>query len=249
MSPSLAFEDIRPSNSFEPAPRPSSFKSFTSAKFEPSKHLAYTPPSKTLKLEDLGFEPSPLSSLASTEPFPLLSAEGVLQHRRELFRPEVFDNCLSHTYPGSAQIRAAAPRYSSFIHEFWNSPEVLKIISENAGVDLVPVMDYEICHTNIQLGPDGLDGVRATPVEPPMASEHALAEHAKGDNGYRDDIDTDSLIVGWHEDSHPFVCVVMLSDARHMVGGETVLRKGDGTTLGVRAPQMVSSSVIEWTIK
>jgi len=31
----------------------------------------------------------------------------------------------------------------------------------------------------------------------------------------------------------------MLSDARHMTGGETELMKGDGTTLKVKAPQMV----------
>lgn len=47
-------------------------------------------------------------------------------------------------------------------------------------------------------------------------------------------------IIEWHEDSHPWVCVVMLSDARHMSGGETELMKGDGTTIKVKAPQMVS---------
>ena len=35
----------------------------------------------------------------------------------------------------------------------------------------------------------------------------------------------------------------MLSDARYMVGGETELEKADGTTLKVKAPQMVSVNV------
>lgn len=42
-----------------------------------------------------------------------------------------------------------------------------------------------------------------------------------------------------HRDSHPFVCVVMLSDASHMVGGETELECGDGSSVKVKAPQMV----------
>ncbi len=39
------------------------------------------------------------------------------------------------------------------------------------------------------------------------------------------------------------MCVVMLSDARHMTGGETELMKGDGSTLKVKAPQMVSKRI------
>jgi hypothetical protein len=132
-----------------------------------------------------------------------------------------------------------AQRYAPFIQSFWNSPEVLKIVSDIAGVDLVPAMNYEICHTNIQLGDDGLDGVRATPIIPPKVSLADTTENGKevtdnADAGY------DSAIVKWHKDSHPFVCVVMLSDARNMEGGETVLMGGDGKKMKVRAPQMVS---------
>ncbi|KAH8672369.1 hypothetical protein BGZ61DRAFT_497527 [Ilyonectria robusta] len=177
--------------------------------FDASKHLAYSPPTRILTMGDLQLENTAISSIAASDPFPLLSYEAVLEHRRELFSPKVIDNCLHRTLPGSAMLRGMAQKYTPFIQSFWNSPEVLKIVSSIAGVDLVPAMNYEICHTNIQLGSEGLDGTNY-----------------------------DNAIVEWHKDSHPFVIVVMLSDARNMEGGETVLMGGDGKTLSVRAPQM-----------
>ena len=211
----------------------------TSVIFNAEQHLAYKPPPKVLYMEDLGHNPTELSSLASTEPFPLLSHDAVLQHRREIFNKDVLDNCMHHTRPGSVQIRGMVPRYAPFIHEFWNSPEVLKIISDNAGVDLVPAMDYETSHTNVQLGPGGLDAVRKTPVEPPAATKEAIAEFEREKPRIRAVTDQSKPIIEWHRDSHPFVCVVMLSDAQHMVGGETELKKADGPTVKVKAPQMV----------
>ncbi|OAQ83850.1 2OG-Fe(II) oxygenase superfamily domain-containing protein [Purpureocillium lilacinum] len=189
-------------------------------------------------MKDLCLEPTALSNVATTEPFPLLSHDAVLQHRRELFSPEVLDNCLHYTRPGSVQLRGMAPRYAPFIHKFWHSPEVLKIVSSIAGVDLVPAMDYEVSHTNVQLGPGGLDAVRSTPVEPPTATEEAIRAFEADKAQKRAVTDQTKPIIEWHKDSHPWVCVVMLSDARHMTGGETELMKGDGTTLKVKAPQM-----------
>jgi len=213
-------------------------------KFDARKHLAYQPPAQILAMEDLAYPPTPLSAVASTVPFPLLSHEAVLQHRREIFSPEVLKNCIHHTRPGSVQIRGMAPRYAPFIHSFWNSPEVLKIISENAGVDLVPALDYETCHTNVQLGPGGLDEVYRTPLEPPVATSDAIAAFEKDKPKPQQVTDQKKPIIEWHKDSHPFVCVVMLSDAKNMVGGETELATGDGKTLKVKAPQMVSSSLL-----
>lgn len=210
--------------------------------FDPSKHLTFSPPSTILSMEDLKLEPTPLSSIATTEPFPFMSHEAVLQHRRELFSDDVLNNCMHHTRPGSVQIRGMAPRYAPFIHEFWHSPEVLKIISDLAGVELVPALDYEISHTNVQLGPNGLDAVRKTPIEPPVATDEAIASFEKTRKQKQAVTDQSKPIIEWHKDSHPWVCVVMLSDARHMAGGETELLKGDGSTLKVKAPQMVRST-------
>lgn len=211
-------------------------------RFDPAKHLAFSPPAKTLTMKDLALEPTDLSPIATTEPFPFMSHEAVLAHRRELFSKPVMDNCLFHTRPGSVQLRGMAPRYAPFIHEFWHSPEVLKIVSEQAGVDLVPAMDYEISHTNVQLGPGGIEAVRNTPVEPPEATQEAIEAAAAVKNKQRTVTDQSKPIIEWHKDSHPWVCVVMLSDARNMVGGETELLKGDGTTIKVRGPTMVRNS-------
>lgn len=49
----------------------------------------------------------------------------------------------------------------------------------------------------------------------------------------------DDAIVGWHRDSYPFVCVLMMSDTTHMIGGETALRTGTGEIKKVRGPSKV----------
>jgi hypothetical protein len=209
--------------------------------FDAAKHLNYSPPSSTISMDELHFPPTAISAVGSTQPFPLLSHEAVVEHRRELFSKPVLENCLYHTRPGSVQLRGMAPRYAPFIYQFWSSPEVLKIISEHAGVELVPVVDYEIAHTNVQLGSGGLDAARNTPIEPPEATPEAIAALQKNEPKQEGGKEKASIIE-WHHDSHPFVCVVMLSDARHMTGGETVLKTGNGDVLPVKAPQMVSYS-------
>lgn len=225
-------------------------KQSSAAQFNASKHLAFSPPSRILTMKDLALEPTVLSPVATTEPFPLLSYDAVLQYRKELFSKDVLDNCLHHTRPGSVQLRGMAPRYSSFIHQLWHSPEVLKIVSDIAGVELIPAMDYEISHTNVQLGPGGINAARNTPVEPPEATEEAVQRFEAEKPKKQEVTDQSKPIIEWHKDSHAWVCVVMLSDARHMTGGETELMKGDGTTLKVKAPQMVrvrrSLAIICW---
>lgn len=80
-------------------------------------------------------------------------------------------------------------------------------------------MDWEIGHINISV----------------KSEEQKNAEIEKLERGE----DGDRPIVDWHTDSYPFVCVLMLSDCREMVGGETALRKGDRSIVKVRGPQMV----------
>lgn len=52
--------------------------------------------------------------------------------------------------------------------------------------------------------------------------------------------DDEEAIVGWHRDSYPFVCVLMMSDTAGMIGGETALRTGTGEIRKVRGPSKVS---------
>ncbi|XEV07522.1 hypothetical protein FSHL1_012809 [Fusarium sambucinum] len=237
MAPSVSVESAPTLDAFKPI-KNDSYNQSTASTFNPTKHLAYSPPSKVLTMEDLALKPTVLSPIATTEPFPLLSQEAILRYRKDLFSNDVLDNCLHHTRPGSVQLRGMAPRYSTFIHDLWHSPEMLKIVSDIAGVELVPAMDYEISHTNVQLGPGGVDAVRNTPIEPPEATEEAIKNFEAEKGQVRAVTDQSKPIIEWHKDSHPWVCVVMLSDARHMTGGETELMKGDGTTIKVKAPQM-----------
>lgn len=100
-------------------------------------------------------------------------------------------------------------RYAKFVYDAWTNPETLRIVSEVAGIDLIPNMEYEIAHINISVH-NGEDNKESAPV------------------------------VNWHKDSYPFVCVLMLSDATDMKGGETGLRTGTGELMKIRGPQMVS---------
>lgn len=95
-------------------------------------------------------------------------------------------------------------------------------------------MNLEIGHVNLS-------------VKSEAESKAELEQVGREIQGHADDEgiagcpwENDKPIVGWHTDSYPFVCVLMLSDCTNMVGGETALRTGNGDVLKVRGPQMVS---------
>jgi len=81
-------------------------------------------------------------------------------------------------------------------------------------------MDYEIGHINMSV-----PGKKRQYDKDVMISE-----------------EDEEAIVGWHRDSYPFVCVLMMSDTTGMIGGETALRTGTGEIKKVRGPQKVSTS-------
>lgn len=81
-------------------------------------------------------------------------------------------------------------------------------------------MDYEIGHINMSV--------------PGRKKEY--------DSSVMISEDDEEAIVGWHRDSYPFVCVLMMSDTTGMIGGETALRTGTGEIKKVRGPSKVSSS-------
>ncbi|KIM94612.1 hypothetical protein OIDMADRAFT_34627 [Oidiodendron maius Zn] len=197
--------------------------------FDAAKHLNYSPPSSSISMDELHFPLAAISAVDSTQPFPLLSHDAVVEHRRVLFSKPVLENCLYRTRAGSAQLRGMAPHYAPFIYQFWSSPEVLKIISEHAGVKLLPV-----------LGSGGLDAVRNTPIKPLKATPEAIAALQKNEPKQEGGKEK-ANIIEWHHGSYPFVCVVMLSDARHMSSSET----GNGDILLVKAPQMASAIILQ----
>ncbi len=104
------------------------------------------------------------------------------------------------------------------MYEAWKHPKTLALISKISGVDLVPVVDYEVGHVNIAV---------------PGAVK-------KDENGTIVPENDENAVVDWHRDSYPFVCVLMLSDASAMIGGETALKTASGEIKKVRGPQKVS---------
>jgi len=124
-------------------------------------------------------------------------------------------------------------RYAPFVYDVWRSPEVLKIISDIAKVELVPQMDFEIAHINLSVQTE----------EQKEETLKAIAEKVSrdADEGVSGcPWEDDKPIVDWHTDSYPFVCVTMLSDCTGMLGGETALRTGTGEIMKVRGPQKVN---------
>lgn len=86
---------------------------------------------------------------------------------------------------------------------------------------------------NVQLGADDLAGVYKytdTPTKPlpPSETQNGIAQ-SQWDN---------LPIDAWHKDQVPVVCVVMLSDTSTMAGGETAIRKDDGTLIKARGANL-----------
>ena len=84
-------------------------------------------------------------------------------------------------------------------------------------------MDIEIAHTNIS-------------VKSEKEKNSEMEIYKSKDTTSLDD---ENAVVAWHYDCYPFVCVLMLSDATSMIGGETALCTGNGEIMKVRGPQMV----------
>lgn len=82
-------------------------------------------------------------------------------------------------------------------------------------------MDYEIGHINMSI--------------PGNKSQYDKAALSSEED--------EEAIVGWHRDSYPFVCVLMMSDTTGMIGGETALRTGTGEIKKVRGPQKVRTCI------
>ncbi|KAF7547515.1 hypothetical protein G7Z17_g7678 [Cylindrodendrum hubeiense] len=195
----------------------------TRAEFNPDTHLAFSDSPKVLSLADVSLpEDAGISHVACSEPFPLFSEEAIGIMRDEIFTTEVWENCLHSTEFAACQIRGHCPKYAPFMTKAWKDPKTLAIISKVAGVDLITNIDYEIGNLNFA-------------VHGPEKDESKV--------GKKDD--ENLPVTKWHYDSYPFVCVVMMSDAREMVGGETALKNGSGEILKVRGPQMGSAVILQ----
>lgn len=112
----------------------------------------------------------------------------------------------------------------------WNHPAVTDCISKAFGLPLkILGRKGEVGHVNVQLGPEGVQGVYKLGEVPSPALSSSTLPSSK-----YDEVMTDS----WHRDSTQVVCVVMLSDTETMIGGETAIKSGDGNILKARGAKM-----------
>lgn len=64
--------------------------------FDPKIHLAYAAPESRITMEELGKHGEGIAPVGITQPFPLLSEEGVRAMREDIFSRHVLDRC-THT--------------------------------------------------------------------------------------------------------------------------------------------------------
>ncbi|CAG9984086.1 unnamed protein product [Clonostachys byssicola] len=184
--------------------------------FDATKHLNFKKPSKLYTMEEIGLGGEGVSHIAASEPFSLFTPEAIRQIRAEIFSPEVLENNQFASAFASNMIRGYGPKLAPFIFDAYNSPEFLRVISDLAGLDLVPASDWETGHTNVWFEDGQVDANR-----------------------------TEKSAFSWHRDSFPFVCVTMLSDCTGMTGGETAMRMGTGDIMKVRGPSMGTSCIMQ----
>lgn len=181
--------------------------------WNPEKHV--TPKTHVVQhmMKDIGLEGHGVSPVAVTDPFPLFTKDAILQMRREIFSETVLRDCRFKSDFNANMVRGMGHERAPFTYDAWWSPEVLAKVSEAAGIELVPAVDYEVANINISI------------------NDHAATEVVTyGDK---------SSAVAWHYDSFPFVCVTMAADCTGMVGGETAIKLPNGDERRVRGPAMV----------
>ncbi|KAF9730601.1 hypothetical protein PMIN01_11470 [Paraphaeosphaeria minitans] len=189
-------------------------------KFDPARHLARAFPEEKMSMQELGFaEDIGVSPVAVSVPFQLFTPEAVNIMRDEIFC--VPDNCAPFTW------------------DAWNHAETIALISEIAEVELVPAMHYEIAHINLSS-----KSKEDAQQELEKYQEHQRRyQEDEGIGGCREVVETP--IVGWHTDSYPFVCVLMMSDVRGMIGGETAIRMVNGKVLKMRGPSQGCAVIMQ----
>ncbi|KAF4972580.1 hypothetical protein FSARC_853 [Fusarium sarcochroum] len=182
------------------------------------QHLAFEPPQNIVTMKEIGLEGHGVSPNAVSEPFPLFSKDAMLQMRAEVFSKPVLEDCRFTSDLIAEVIRGMTPGKAPFCFSAWHSPEVLKIVSEVAGVEVVPCTDYEVANVNISINDQNI----------PLGGTDNMASS-----------------VAWHYDSVPFVCVTMASDCTGMVGGETAIRLPSGEVRKVRGPSQGTAVIMQ----
>ena len=115
----------------------------------------------THSLQSLGYGHQLACDFGISEPFPLLSEEGLRVVRKELCSTEVIESCLRSSDVAPLVLRDTT-RVSKFLNDLWASSEIEGFLSKISGIPLVPhPMQKERGHVNVQDG-----AVRDKPVFP-----------------------------------------------------------------------------------
>ncbi|KAI5952902.1 hypothetical protein KGF54_003769 [Candida jiufengensis] len=228
-------------------------------KFKPDLHLQYYSNelsltkynnTRRITMKELGLEnpKEQISPIGVSDPFPLFTEEAINIMKKELLTKEVFMENARYSFNSTSGLDCCLRGYVKslngkincpFIYDAWTHPKTMELISKMAGVELEIIMNYEIGHVNISIKSDDAAN------EELIKHERLMIDEPKRKNS-GDDI---PAVVGWHYDSYPFVCVLMLSDTSKMIGGETSLRMG--TSCGenqvaiIPSPQLGSASVLQ----
>ncbi|OAL49223.1 hypothetical protein IQ07DRAFT_622356 [Pyrenochaeta sp. DS3sAY3a] len=202
----------------------------TAQKFDPTKHLVFREPPEVLTMQDIGMaDDIGVSPVAVTQPFRLFSPDAIQIMRAEIEKDEVTKYHTFSSNLAATQLRGYARDHAPFTYEAWTHQATTAIVSKLTGVDLMPWGDYEIAHINLSRKTE--EQVKA---ELSAIQKH---KHLHIDEGIAaNSSDKDKPIVGWHRDSYPYVCVLMMSDCTNMVGGETALQTGNGEVIRIRGP-------------
>ncbi|KAJ0344873.1 hypothetical protein COL154_009826 [Colletotrichum chrysophilum] len=202
--------------------------------FDPAIHLDYKPPTRRHTFTDLGLPvPKGCPDMCYTEPFHLFSEEGIRMIRREAFRREFLDKYMK-TYGEKEYciIRGYGDSKGDgiFVKQAWNHPVTQAAVNSAYGHALrLQSGEVALGYINVQLGDGGgVSSPYELPEEPMKPKPRTTDLVSEGD------LDEDEVLDMWHKDMAPVVIVLMLSDTSTMLGGETVIKMGDGRMKKVR---------------
>jgi len=101
-----------PTPNYKPIIEPNAAQRRSSTvRFNPKKHLTYSPPQEILRMSDIGYpEDAGVSPIAVSQPFRLFSIEAIEQMRAEIFNPIVMETCGFRSNIAACQLRGYCPK-------------------------------------------------------------------------------------------------------------------------------------------
>lgn len=169
--------------------------------FDVTKHLYLDKFPKIHTLESLGFCGMKGFSNFGASEPFRLLTPEAIVIANEILNNDIIQKNCTYSSPIAPMVLREVCNYSSFFNDMWNSNELISFISEISDISLKP-------H--------------------PMKLERA---HINIQSPVLENYDKNIPIFGWHVDSQPFVCIVMLSDMPSEsggIGGETYIRTLNG---------------------